>query len=60
MPGAVALRIILPSPYGTMDATSGKVTVSEADGWRVITLEDVAVNTTSDSGVLNATLACGM
>lgn len=60
VPGAVALRIILPSPYGTMDVTAGKVTVSEADGWRVIALEDVAISNSRDSGVLNATLACGM
>lgn len=60
VPSQVTVKIVMPSPYGTLEGTGGKVTVSEADGWRTIQLKDVTITSIRDAGVLNATLACGM
>jgi hypothetical protein len=60
VPTQATVKIILPSPYGTLEGTGGEVTVSEADGWRTIQVKDVTVTSIRDAGVLNATLACGM
>lgn len=60
MPSQVAVKIILPSPYGALLGSGCQVKVSEADGWRTIEVKDVTVAGTSDTGKLNATLVCGM
>ncbi len=57
---AVAVEVSLPSPYGTLRPTEGAVRVSEEDGWRVIDIEDLPVGGTGRTGILNATLACGL
>lgn len=60
VPDHATVKITLPSPYGVLNATAGTVKITEADGWRVITLKDTPVSGTRYSGTLNATLACGL
>lgn len=60
VPDEVVLDLILPSPYGTLSPSGGGINVSERDGWRILQIVDLPVSSSAHSGILNATLACGM
>ncbi|TNF38419.1 MAG: hypothetical protein EP329_00480 [Deltaproteobacteria bacterium] len=59
VPAQADVKITLPSPYGVMNGNGGTVKVTEADGWRTIAVE-AAIAGTGGSGVLKATLVCGI